>query len=68
MIGSLGGQFLTPEYLSPPWPILVPALVLWTNLFFAILCWIYLDWRIQPVFERTPSGYAKVISIQEEPK
>jgi len=66
MIGSLSGQWLTPGGALPaPWPIMLPSMVLWVILLCALVCWLYLDFRVQPVFEFQSEVQTEVITIQD---
>ncbi len=49
MTGSIAGSYLNLTYLSAPWQILLPCVVLWSVLFVAVLCWVYLDLCVQRI-------------------
>jgi MFS family permease len=49
MIGAISGSYINLTYLNNPWQILLPCTVLWCVLFVSVLCWIYLDLRVQSV-------------------
>ncbi len=46
LASSVGFTFL---YLGRPWDLLVPCIILWCILSVSVVCWLYLDKRVQAV-------------------
>ena len=51
MTGSIAGSYINLKYLSAPWQILLPCVVLWCVLFVAMICWVILDVCVERVSE-----------------
>jgi MFS family permease len=62
-IGSIGGRWLTREYLSAPWDIMIPCIILFVNLVLAAACWMYLDVYVAAVSEKKVVEDDKIIEI-----
>lgn len=54
MTGSIAGSYINLTYLSAPWQILLPCVVLWSVLFVAVLCWVILDLFVERISD--PEG------------